>query len=152
MSSNLVSVFVVSIRESSFLPFPTLYFCFSCFFEVASFVARLNCGDIAFFLMRDIPRHTVTFRVTTAGKTEKSELPGDGAIRVRIIGAEVSSFDPSGQVVVLWLHPPGAGSHQVMGLPLQSVTMTDQFFKLILQGSRSEIQTFKLANPIELPP
>ena len=40
----------------------------------------------------------MTFRVTTGGETEKSELPGDGTIRVRIVGAEVSRLDSRGQV------------------------------------------------------
>ena len=41
----------------------------------------------------------MTFRVTTAGKAEKLELPGDRTIRVWIVGAEVSRFDSRGQVV-----------------------------------------------------
>jgi hypothetical protein len=41
----------------------------------------------------------VTFRVTTEEKSEKSEFPGDGAIRVRIVRAEVSRLDSRGQVV-----------------------------------------------------
>src|SRR6266513_5345849 len=49
--------------------------------------------------VRDFPGHTVTFGSQLGKKAEKSELPGNWAIRVRIIGAEVSSFDPSGQVV-----------------------------------------------------
>jgi hypothetical protein len=48
---------------------------------------------------REFPRHTVTSGVTTARKAEKSQLPSDGTIRVRIIGAEVTSFDPGSQVV-----------------------------------------------------
>ena len=48
---------------------------------------------------RDIPRHSVIFRVTKADDARESELPGDGAIRVGSIGAEVTSFDPSSQVV-----------------------------------------------------
>jgi hypothetical protein len=48
---------------------------------------------------RDFPRHTVTFRVTTAaGKAEESELPSNGTIRVWIVTAEVSCLDSRGQV------------------------------------------------------
>src|SRR5947208_16409064 len=49
--------------------------------------------------VRDFPGHTVTFGSQLGKGQKKSELPGNWAIRVRIIGAEVSSFDPSGQVV-----------------------------------------------------
>ena len=41
----------------------------------------------------------MTFRVTTAGKVEKSELPSDGTIRVRIVGAEVAGLDSGGEVM-----------------------------------------------------
>ncbi len=47
---------------------------------------------------RNFSGHNVTFRVTTTGKAEKSELPGDGTIRAGIVGAEVSRLDSRGQV------------------------------------------------------
>src|SRR6266478_770041 len=53
--------------------------------------------------VRDFPGHTVPFGSQLAKQLKnqnfQAELPGNWAIRVRIIGAEVSSFDPSSQVV-----------------------------------------------------
>src|SRR6266513_2602591 len=60
----------------------------------AAYLATLGSMD----KRRDIPRHTVTFGVTIAGRGEKSEPPRDGTIRVWTIRAEVSRPDSRGQV------------------------------------------------------
>src|SRR5438132_6008876 len=74
-----------------------------CWFFWLSLVPPIKkMGEITFW-WRNFPGHTVTFG-SQLGKRQKNqnfqaELPGNWTIRVRIIGAEVSSFDPSGQVV-----------------------------------------------------
>src|SRR5439155_14938962 len=68
------------------------------FFKLFSLRSSLLAARTFRCKRRDIPRHTVTFRVTTAGKGRKSELPTDGTLWVRIVGAKISRFDPRAQV------------------------------------------------------
>ena len=63
-------------------------------FCLVPLIPSLIDGGLPF--RRDLPRHIVTFRVTDA---EKSEFPGDRAIRVRVVGEEISSLDSRAKVM-----------------------------------------------------
>jgi hypothetical protein len=76
-----------------------------------SFVPLINslqgfgCGHVVmlfrhFYSPSLVISSGVTFRVTTAGKAEKSELPSDGAIRVRSVRAVISPLHSRGQGAV----------------------------------------------------